>query len=382
MTCDTAQALISAAFDGESAADAADHFAHCPRCAAFAATAQEVRRQIRFEPVEQPVDVVASVTDTITQTGRRSLVRWGLVAACFAIGAVLSATAVWLSDRPAPTAQAAEIEQQVQEAQATVDALDATLTVVERGWHPAVPERRFIGSLRYRAPESIWLVLEDTTDYPAPQWNPRSLEVVVDDDVAWQRGPVRCPIESQPDCGSTVSVSAVTGREPFPDDAPAALDLIAPVSSFRWSESERLLGERVIDGKTAIGVEVAAAQVAPMLDLLYETSDLRPVHPTDQVEIWLDQKTMVPLDLSFTPADSEARRLWALRQGLDDAEGRSYLEVRIEGLDLRPVTDHGPRHPAAGDGGGPRVPCHRRSGGAGASIRSRRHAGSPNGKRW
>ena len=153
MTCDTAQALISAAFDGESAADAADHVAHCPRCAAFAATAQEVRRQIRFEPVEQPVDVVASVTDTITQTGRRSLpARWGLVAACFAIGAVLSATAVWLSDRPAPTAQAAEIEQQVQEAQATVDALDATLTVVERGWHPTVPERRFIGSLRYRAP--------------------------------------------------------------------------------------------------------------------------------------------------------------------------------------------------------------------------------------
>ena len=44
-----------------------------------------------------------------------------------------------------------------------------------------------------------------------------------------------------------------------------------------------------------------------MLDLLYETSDLRPVHPTDQVEIWLDQKTMVPLDLSFTPADSSKR---------------------------------------------------------------------------
>ena len=193
----------------------------------------------------------------------------------------------------------------MQEAQATVDALDATLTVVERGWHPAVPERRLTGSLRYRGPELIWLVLEDTTDYPSPRWNPRSLEVVVGDDVAWQRGPVRCPIESQPDCGSNVTVSAVTGREPFPDDAPAALDLIAPVSSFRWSESERLLGERVIDGRTAIGVEVAAAQVAPMLDLLYETSDLRPVHPTDQVEIWLDQETMVPLVLSFASADSE-----------------------------------------------------------------------------
>ncbi len=204
MTCDTAQALISASFDGEPAADATDHVARCPRCAAFAATAQEVRRQIRFESVEQPVDVVASVTDIITQTRRPSLARWGLVAACFAIGAVLSATAVWLSDRPAPTALAAEIEQQVQEAQASVDALDATLTVVERGWHPAVQERRFTGSLRYRAPETLWLVLEDTTDYPSPQWNPRSLQVVVDDDVAWQRGPVRCPIESQPECGATI----------------------------------------------------------------------------------------------------------------------------------------------------------------------------------
>ena len=79
---------------------------------------------------------------------------------------------------------------------------------------PGTPVYRFApGS---RPPQSIWLVLEDTTDYPAPQWNPRSLEVVVDDDVAWQRGPVRCPIESQPDCGSTVSVSAVTGRGPVP----------------------------------------------------------------------------------------------------------------------------------------------------------------------
>ena len=336
MTCDTAQALISASFDGEPAADATDHVARCPRCAAFAATAQEVRRQFRFEPVEHPVDVVASVTDTVTQTRRPSLARWGLVAASFALGAVLSATAVWLSDRPAPTALAAEIEQQVQEAQASVDALDATLTVVERGWHPTVPERRFTGSLRYRAPETLWLVLEDTTDYPSPQWNARSLQVVVDDDVAWQRGPVRCPIESQPECGATSSLSAVTGREPFPDDAPAALDLIVPVSSFRWSESERHLGERAIDGRAAIGVEVAAAQVAPMLDLLYETSDLRPVHPTDPVEIWLDQETMVPLVLTFTPADSEARRLWSLRQGLEDAEGRPYLEVRIGGLDLDP----------------------------------------------
>jgi hypothetical protein len=283
------------------------------------------------------VDVVASVTEAIAHVRRPSLARWGLVAACFGLGAMLSATAVWLLDRPAPTALAAEIEQQVQEAQASVDALDATLTVVERGWHTAVSERRFSGSLRYRAPETLWLALEDLTEYPSPQWNPRSLEVVVGDDASWQRGPVRCPIESQPECGSTVSVSAVTGREPFPDDAPAALDLIVPVSSFRWSESELRLGERVIDGRAAIGIKVAAAQVAPMLDLLYETSDLRPVHPTDPVEIWLDLETMVPRVLSFTPADSEARRLWSLRQGLDDTAGRSYLDVRIDDLDLDPA---------------------------------------------
>jgi hypothetical protein len=336
VTCDTAQALISASFDGEPGPDPSDHIAGCHRCAAFAATARDVRRQLRFESVERPVDVVAAVTDAVIRTRRPSEARRGLVAACFGIGALLSATAVWLSDRPAPTAFASEIEQQVQEAQTTVDALDATVSVVERGWHPAVPERRFSGSLRYRAPETLWLALEDITDYPSAHWNRRSVEVVVDDDIAWQRGPVRCPTESQPECGSTVSVSAVTGREPFPDDAPAALDLIVPVSSFRWSESEHRLGERVIDGRAAIGVEVAAAQVAPMLDLLYEASDLRQVHPTDLAEIWLDQETMVPLVLSFSPAESEARRLWSLRQGLEDAEDRPYLELRIDHLVFDP----------------------------------------------
>ena len=282
------------------------------------------------------MDVVASVTDTVTQTRRPSPARWGSVAASFALGAVLSATAVWLSDRPAPTALAAEIEQQVQEAQASVDALDATLTVVERGWHPRSRERRFTGSLRYRAPETLWLVLEDTTDYPSPQWNARSLQVVVDDDVAWQRGPVRCPIESQPECGATSSLSAVTGREPFPDDAPAALDLIVPVSASAGRSPSVTSGSE----RSTAGRQSESRWLPPKWRRCSTFSTRRAISdlciPPIRWRFGSTRKRWFPSSspsLRPTPKHGgcgRSAKVWKTPQG------RPYLEVRIGGLELDP----------------------------------------------
>jgi hypothetical protein len=61
--------------------------------------------------------------------------------------------------------------------------------VVERGWLPAAAERRYAGTLAYRAPETLHLELRDRTRYPAGAWVRNDVELVIDEDRAWTRGP-------------------------------------------------------------------------------------------------------------------------------------------------------------------------------------------------
>ncbi|CAN5571153.1 hypothetical protein BH23ACT7_BH23ACT7_21600 [soil metagenome] len=61
--------------------------------------------------------------------------------------------------------------------------------MVERGWLPAAAERRYAGTLAYRAPETLHLELRDRTRYPAGAWVRNDVELVIDEDRAWTRGP-------------------------------------------------------------------------------------------------------------------------------------------------------------------------------------------------
>ena len=202
MSCREAMAELSAAADGELTPGRAGtleaHLAGCPACTAFRARLVALRRRLRFEPVGAVPDVAPRVLETIRSTGlrqggvdnrRTAFAPWarlplrgardrepGLrrgrrgvrpggtgvgagrrgrvlpVAAAFLGGVVLGATFIGLGRGGPGQVAMADLPARVVAAQRTVRSLAADVSLVERGWHPSVPERRFTGRLRYRAP--------------------------------------------------------------------------------------------------------------------------------------------------------------------------------------------------------------------------------------
>lgn len=334
MSCDLARERLSAAQDSALAdVDRAGLEAHldgCASCRAHRAQLQRLRRAMRYEPLGQTPDVAPAVVAAVATGLRRRRWRGRLgVAAAFVAAALAGAAFVGLDVRSPPGVRAA-VPDRVVEAQARLSSLDATVNVVERGWHPAVPERRYTGTLAYRAPESFALALADQTAYPDPGWVPNDVDVVADDDVWWARGPAPCPHEALPDCADpTPRVQAIVGREPFRAASPAPLDLVVPVRSFALAAEPGLLGERSIAGRDALGLVTTAAQVTPVLDGLRQAGTLRSVHPTDRVEIWLDEQALVPLALTVHADDSTSRARWAARRGYADEAGQAVLEITV-----------------------------------------------------
>ncbi|MGH8875650.1 MAG: hypothetical protein ACRDVM_10430, partial [Acidimicrobiia bacterium] len=238
-----------------------------------------------------------------------------------------------------------------------VRTVTARLRVVERGWHPSVPERTYDGILLYQAPESIWLSLDDRTAYPDDQWAPNHTDLVVDESIWWERGPAPCPIEAVPSCTPVEPrVLAVNNRDPFSQATPAPLDLVVPAARFR-DAAEGPTPEAVppATGREVTGVVVAVAQAAPLLDGLLGAGNWRELHPTDIVELWLDDEYLVPVALSVLPASGEERLVWASRRGYDDPPGRPILELLVEGLEVNQPLRVGfpviPRGATTGDAG-------------------------------
>ena len=288
----------------------------------------QLRQHLRYETVDLSPDVTRRVLAAIKETRPRRPVRRLRVAAAFVAGIVAGVAFIGLSiQEPAPVA-AAEIPDQVLAAQGQVTSLTARLHIVERGWHPDVAERVFVGQIAYRAPESLWVEIRDNTAYPSSSWVPNHITFVVDEELAWSRSVAGCPTEALPNCTpSKPRLLNTTDREPFPDAFPAPLDLIVPVTSFSRAGEPGLLGFKEVDGRRAIGVVVTAAQVAPLVEGLISAGNWREVHPTDRVELWLDQDALVPLAFSVFPANTPDRRLWAIRRGYSDQAEVAVLEV-------------------------------------------------------
>ena len=345
MRCDQAEPLVSAAVDQElSAAEAAaldDHLAACAGCRADADRMRLLRRHLRYEALDEVPDVAPLVLDRIREAapGARRKGWWASAAAVFVLGAVVGATVIGTAPGADAPIAAAAVPARVVAAQYAVRSLTATVTVVERGWHPQVPERRYRGSLAYRAPESIALVLRDTTAYPSAAWAPNDTTVVVDEGRAWTAGLVACPNALLPGCQpAQPQVRTVSGRAPFDEGSVAPLDLVVPVRSFAGAAAPISLGHREVDGRSAVGVRVTAAQVAPLLAGLRQAGAWREVHPSDTAEVWLDTQALVPLAVDLFPAEGADRQLWAARRGY--ADDAPYLQLHLEDVRLDgPVSD-------------------------------------------
>jgi hypothetical protein len=350
--CEQARADLSLVADGELAggrdAPLAAHLAGCGACTAFQAHLAAIRQQLRFEPVGAVPDVAPRVMAAVRQRARaevpaRPAARGGAprsrrllpVAAAFLAGAVVGATFVGLGGRRPAQVALADLPARVVAAQRALTSLDAEVSLVERNWHPDVPERVLRGRLRYRAPESLALRLSDRTAYPSAAWARNDVTLVVTGDRWWTRGPRGCPAEAQPACTPRApEVRLVERREPFADATPVPLDLVTPVRSFTPAAAPVPLGAGRVGGRAAVGVATTAAQVAPLLAGLAPAGNLRAVHPGDPVELWLDEAALVPLALRVTVAAGGERQRWAAAHGYPDRPGQVVLELTLRGVRL------------------------------------------------
>ncbi len=331
MMPDDTRRLLSRYIDGDLGSDETETV---ERLLGESSTAREylvqleaLRRRFRYEPAGSPPDVVQVVLDTVASS--RPRISAPRAAAVFVAAAIAGAVFVGLTvDGPGPVASA-DIPDRVLEAQAVVVALDAELTILERGWHEDVAERTYLGEVSYRSPETLTLQVRDTTAYPSDKWTSNDVTTVVAEDVAWVEGIPGCPSWALPDCLLDTPRGRVTvGREPFADGSEHLLDLIVPVGGFSRASQPEVIGMDEISGRDAVGVRVTVAQMAPLIGVLTQGGNWRSFHPTDIVELWLDSELLVPLAMTIAPAVSDERRLWAVREGYADPLGQTVLEVR------------------------------------------------------
>jgi len=383
VSCTDARRLVSERLDGLASEGLDEHLAACGSCRAFLDSAEDLRRGIRFEAVGAVPDIATVVrahlaadpptaaplrsgysypnqgADRSTRNeaverrrGRRSVV--AVAAAALVAGVLIGVNLVGVGeDGPRPVAAQA-LPARVAAAQARIDGLQAELRLTERGWNPAVPERRYTGSLHYRAPESLALSWRDTTAYPSGAWRPNDVDLRTDGATWVATGVPDCPSVAQPECSSAPREQTVSGRPPFADDAPVPLDLVVPVRSFPDQDIAEVAGEGTVAGRPTVEVTVVAAQVAPLLEGLAPAGNLRAVHPTDEVELSLDAADMVPLRLRVLASSDPGRRAWAVQRGYADRPGLAILEMEVTALRLAPPVADGFAPPAgtvAGDAG-------------------------------
>lgn len=313
MDCEEVRSAVSAALDGDGEVDLV-HLSTCEQCERFERGARRLRSAVRFELVGAAPDVTASVLAAVagepTRLRRLSRRRLLPVAAAFVAGIVAGAAFVWPTV-PGDGVAAASLPSRIIAAQHDVASLTAELTVVE----PAQTRVRR-GVLRYRAPDHLELRLGDTAlRAGGSQWRLQRADG---------------------------SVTERAGLEPFSADGPVPLDLVLPAAGFVGAVEPDVIGTETIDGRAAVGVRVPAAQVNAMLSGLRPGGDGRQVHPTDSVELWLDEDHLVPLRVVVRAADGPDRARWAARRGYDERAGDMIVEARLDSVvlnDARTVDD-------------------------------------------
>ena len=316
-TCDRVMLEMSIAHDeGRPVApELLTHVRECDRCSAFAARLGEIDDLLTPGDYSLAPDLAPEVMERVAPSGRP----WWSVAAVALVGMVVGALvgglgSVW--DR----SQAEDLGALFHSAGTDLHGLSAGLLVVERGLHPDVPERVYTGGMDYAAPEELEIRLTDTTNYPDPTWIPNDLRLSISngDMVTYSGSP--CPIAALPGCLVEPSLSAVSDQPPFDDGVLVPLEIVGPGRSLTWPSAIEVLGTTEIQGVPAIQVRSTVAAVE-LIGAITDHGSWREIHPTDQVLMWLDEATMVPLRIEVFATNSPERELWQLRHGYDDDPG-------------------------------------------------------------
>lgn len=334
MRCDVAERELSARLDGEANRDAErsleEHLQGCSRCRAFEAQIHRIHELARVQPAGPVPDLVPAIMGRVRRerppprgaviTLPRPSPAWGRNAAAFVAGAVAAGLLLGglplLRRGPSP-ALAVEIPGRVAQASREVAAYRATFRVEERNFDPAVPLRRFIASVTFRAPEEFRAEVRDVTRYPGGRWPRNDLVLAMDRERWVVEGPVTCPREALPACSlEGRQRRSVGGREPFDNDTPLPTDVVVPVRTLAGSDRVRVAGEEEILGQTVVVIELPYRDATPLFAYLRSAGSWRPFYPLDLVRVSLEAETWFPLAYEVWPSSRPERRLWAVRNGL------------------------------------------------------------------
>jgi hypothetical protein len=358
--CEAARRELSARMDGSPdhrVDDAlASHVAGCRQCRAFLAGAERVREVARLEPAGPVPDLVPRI---MAEVRREAVVRrlprwrpaaWSRYAAAFAAGALVAAIVAGglpgVRRAPSP-ALAMEIPGAIARASAEVTSYRASFRILERGFHPRLPERHFVADVMFRAPEAFRAEIRDLTTYPTGAWPRNDVTLAVDADRWVLDAPRTCPRQALPSCTPEGrDVRAVRGRAPFDGEAPLPTDIVVPVRTLAGSDRVRVVGESEVLDRPAVVVELAYRDATPLFGYLFQGGTWRPFFPHDRVLISLDAASWFPLAYEVRAASSPERRLWADRNGLRD-ETRGELLFRAEARSLDTAAPSLPAIPSA-----------------------------------
>jgi outer membrane lipoprotein-sorting protein len=345
--CERARRAISERMDGERltprlTAALEHHVADCPACAAFEAGAWKLREAARFEVAPAVPDLVDSIMASVERErqerapaplrllpggrARRPLlpgrIRLAPVAAALAVGLVAGSLAVggpW--QRPEGlSVDAAEVTRGVAAAATTLSEYQARFAVTEYHFAPDVPVREFSMNVWFQAPEKFRLDVVDHTQYPSTDITHTDLELIVNGSSWYSVGSSACPIDVCPP-----SETVVENRVPFSSTTPAPTDLILPVTSLADANQLRVVGRGSLLGRPAIEVRLPFDAAQPLFPFLSLGGSWRPFFRSDQVDLWLDASSWLPLSYSVYPAQGRERDEWALRFGLPSESPRQPI---------------------------------------------------------
>ncbi len=308
LDCGAVQQDISSLLDGEMNAARAlvmrAHIEGCPKCSEQAQALDEVRRALRTQPAGKVPDVTAEVMRRVDRHSRRrhgqgagrGLLKVASVAAMIA-ALLLAGSSLIGTRRPPASARASEVTSAVRDAARSLETYRARYEIVERGWHEAVPVRRFDAEVSFSAPESFRLTIRDNSSYPDPsRWPPNDVDLIVNARRSWIREPHLCPEASLPACWTgTTEERTVVARRPFDGAAGLPSDLIVPLETLSTSELFELLGRERMLGRSALHVVLPHRQAVPLISALQQGGSWRNFSPFDRVDLWLDAETWFPL---------------------------------------------------------------------------------------
>jgi hypothetical protein len=344
--CDRAMLEISVSHDeGRALSPAAEaHIQECDECAGFAARIDEVDALLARGDFSRTPDLTQDVMEQVTRPRRQ----WWSIAAVALVGIVAGSLIGGLGTR-LDIGQARDLGELFHSAGTDLQGLSAEVVVVERGTHPAVPERVYTGSIDYVAPEKLAIRLIDTTDYPDPAWLANDVSLIISDGDMVTTAGSPCPVAALPDCLVEPATRAVQDQPPFDDGVLLPLEIVGPGRSLNWPSAIDVLGTTELDGTPAIQVRSTVAAVE-LIGAITDRGSWRDLHPTDSVLMWLDEETLVPLRIEIFAADSPERQLWQLRHDYEDdpADNAPIFIIELSDVVTEPgqvevdVPDHAP----------------------------------------